>query len=96
MACPPVRILLRLNQWSKLHADWGTAGCLLGNATGNKICPNSKSGRAAASRRDASATGDREYMGGFFRYLPERLPYTGAGGEAVAEVAVPILAEFAK
>lgn len=45
---------------------------------------------------DASATGDREYMGGFFRYLPERLPYTGAGGEAVAEVAVPILAEFAK
>ena len=45
---------------------------------------------------DSSATGDREYMGGFFRYLPERLPYTGAGGEAIAEVAVPILAEFAK
>jgi hypothetical protein len=45
---------------------------------------------------DASATADREYMGGFFRYLPERLPYTGVGGEAVAEVAVPILADFAK
>lgn len=45
---------------------------------------------------DAAATADREYMGGFFRYLPERLPYTGSGGEAVAEVAVPILSRFAK
>lgn len=44
---------------------------------------------------DASATADREYMGGFFRYMPERLPYTGIGGEAVAEVSVPILARFA-
>jgi len=45
---------------------------------------------------DATACNDREYMGGFFRYLPERLPYTAPGGEAVAEVAVPILASFAK
>ena len=45
---------------------------------------------------DAAATGDREYMSGFFRYVPERLPYTGVGGEAMAEVAVPILARFAK
>jgi len=34
--------------------------------------------------------------GRFFCYLPKRLPYTGAGGEAIAEVAVPILAGFAK
>lgn len=45
---------------------------------------------------DASATADREYMSGFFRYIPERLPYTGVGGEAIAEVSVPILARFAK
>lgn len=45
---------------------------------------------------DASACNDREYMSGFFRYMPMRLPYTAPGGEAVAEVAVPILAEFAR
>lgn len=45
---------------------------------------------------DASACNDREYMGGFFRYMPMRLPYAAPGGEAVAEVAVPILADFAR
>jgi hypothetical protein len=45
---------------------------------------------------DATACDDREYMGGFFRYLPERLPYTAPGGEAVAEVVVPILKQFAE
>ncbi|MBL9215148.1 MAG: hypothetical protein JNG83_06700 [Opitutaceae bacterium] len=44
---------------------------------------------------DATACDDREYMGGFFRYLPQRLPYTAPGGEAVAEVSVPILTRFA-
>lgn len=45
---------------------------------------------------DATACDDREYMGGFFRYLPQRLPYTAPGGEAVAEVSVPILSRFAR
>ena len=45
---------------------------------------------------DSTACDDREYMGGFFRYLPERLPYTAPGGDAVGDVAVPILTRFAE
>ncbi|MDB6093587.1 MAG: hypothetical protein JWM32_1149 [Verrucomicrobia bacterium] len=44
---------------------------------------------------DSTACNDREYMGGFFRYLPQRLPYTAPGGDAVGDVAIPILKRFA-
>jgi len=43
---------------------------------------------------DASACNDREYMGGFFRYLPQRSPYAAPAGDAVGDVAVPILTRF--
>ena len=45
---------------------------------------------------DASACDDRDYMGGFFRYMPLRLPYAAPAGDAVGDVAVPILARFAQ
>ncbi|MCE5348118.1 MAG: hypothetical protein LLG13_17780 [Bacteroidales bacterium] len=45
---------------------------------------------------DASACNDREYMAGFFRYTGNRPPYKAPGGDAVAEVAVPVLKDFSK
>lgn len=45
---------------------------------------------------DTLGVNDREYMGGFFRYVGNRPPYKAPGGDAVAQVTVPILAEFAK
>jgi hypothetical protein len=45
---------------------------------------------------DASACNDREYMGGFFRYLPQRSPYAAPAGDAVGDVSVPILKRFAE
>ena len=44
---------------------------------------------------DATACNDREYMGGFFRYLPGRSPYSAPAGDAVGDVAIPILTRFA-
>ena len=44
---------------------------------------------------DATACNDREYMGGFFRYLPGRSPYRAPAGDAVGDVAIPILTRFA-
>jgi len=44
---------------------------------------------------DATACNDREYMGGFFRYLPGRSPYSAPAGDAVGNVAIPILTRFA-
>lgn len=45
---------------------------------------------------DASAVDDREYMGGFFRYYKDRPPYRAPGGDAVAEVSVPVLNRMAR
>jgi hypothetical protein len=35
-------------------------------------------------------------MGGFFRYLPGRSPYSAPAGDAVGDVAIPILTRFAQ
>ena len=45
---------------------------------------------------DASATEDREYQAGFFRYIKGRPPYRPPAGDRTAEVAVAKLTEYAK
>ncbi|MGD0342242.1 MAG: hypothetical protein ABSA76_11130, partial [Bacteroidales bacterium] len=45
---------------------------------------------------DSTACNDREYMAGNFRYSRTRPPYRAPGGDAVGEVAVPVLKEFSK
>lgn len=45
---------------------------------------------------DESATDDREYMSGYFRYRKNSPPYTGKAGDAAADLAVKILNDFAK
>jgi hypothetical protein len=45
---------------------------------------------------DASAYADREYMAGFFRYTKNRPPYAYPAGDAVAELAVKVLADISQ
>ena len=54
------------------------------------------SGRSHGYIPDASATEDREYQAGFFRYIKGRPPYRPPAGDRTAEVAVVKLTEYAK
>lgn len=45
---------------------------------------------------DASATTDREYMSGYFRYRGDIPPYKAPGGDAAADRAIEVLNKFAK
>ncbi|MCT1530130.1 hypothetical protein M3B46_03940 [Sphingobacterium daejeonense] len=45
---------------------------------------------------DESATDDREYMSGYFRYRKTSPPYTGKAGDAAADLAIKNLNHFAQ
>jgi hypothetical protein len=45
---------------------------------------------------DALASNDREYMGGFYRYILGRQPYRAPAGDTFGDVAIPILTRFAQ
>lgn len=45
---------------------------------------------------DATAVDDREYQAGYFRYLGTRPPYKAPAGDAVVDVAIPVLAKLAR